>query len=53
MADEDDSFPLHKAVFENDLKTLSRLLRKHNVATKRQTWYANCDQSQLIIISHL
>lgn len=34
MADEDDSFPLHKAVFENDLKTLSRLLRKHNVATK-------------------
>lgn len=34
MADEIDSFPLHKAVFENDLKNLSRFLRKHDVAAK-------------------
>ncbi|KAJ8909365.1 hypothetical protein NQ315_014196 [Exocentrus adspersus] len=34
MADDGDDFPLHRAVFENDLQTLSRLLRKHNVAAK-------------------
>lgn len=34
MANESDRYPLHKAVFENDLKNLSRLLRKHDVATK-------------------
>lgn len=34
MANENDNFPLHKAVFDNDLKCLSRLLRKHNVAAK-------------------
>lgn len=34
MAEESDKYPLHKAVFENDLKTLSRLLRKHDVTAK-------------------
>lgn len=34
MADEDDKYPLHKAVFENDLKSLSRSLRKHDVSVK-------------------
>ncbi|CAG9834225.1 unnamed protein product [Diabrotica balteata] len=34
MADESDGFPLHKAVFENDLPSLSRLIRKHDVASK-------------------
>lgn len=34
MADDTDPYPLHKSVFENDLKSLSRLLRKHNVAEK-------------------
>ncbi|GJQ75330.1 hypothetical protein Trydic_g23513 [Trypoxylus dichotomus] len=34
MANENDRYPLHKAVFENDLKNLSRLLRKHSVAAK-------------------
>lgn len=34
MADEIDKYPLHRAVFDNDLKTLSRLLRKHDVAVK-------------------
>lgn len=34
MSEDVDSFPLHKAVFDNDLKTLSRLLRKHDVAAK-------------------
>lgn len=34
MADETESFPLHRAVFENDLKNLSRLLRKHDVCIK-------------------
>lgn len=34
MADEIDRYPLHRAVFENDLKSLSRLLRKHDVAAK-------------------
>nr|XP_022906852.1 ankyrin repeat domain-containing protein 13C [Onthophagus taurus] len=29
-----DRYPLHRAVFENDLKCLSRLLRKHDVTTK-------------------
>lgn len=32
--EEIDKYPLHKAVFDNDLKTLSRLLRKHDVAAK-------------------
>lgn len=34
MADSIDKYDLHKAVFQNDLKTLSRLLRKHDVAEK-------------------
>lgn len=34
MADDSDGFPLHKAVFENDLQSLSRLLRKHDVTAK-------------------
>lgn len=34
MASEGDKYPLHRAVFENDLQTLSRLLRKNYVATK-------------------
>ncbi|XP_018336355.1 ankyrin repeat domain-containing protein 13C [Agrilus planipennis] len=34
MASENDRYPLHKAVFENNLKNLSRLLRKHDVAEK-------------------
>lgn len=35
MADAGDSYyPLHKSVFDNDLKNLSRLLRKHDVAAK-------------------
>jgi hypothetical protein len=34
MAEESDSYPLHEAVFNNDLKSLSRLLRKHDVAAK-------------------
>lgn len=34
MADETNKYSLHKAVFENDLQGLSRLLRKHDVATK-------------------
>lgn len=29
-----EEYPLHKAVFDNDLKTLSRLLRKHDIAAK-------------------
>jgi hypothetical protein len=34
MAEKSDSYPLHEAVFNNDLKSLSRLLRKHDVAAK-------------------
>lgn len=34
MADVADKYPLHKAVFENDLQILSRLLRNNNVAAK-------------------
>lgn len=34
MADDTDPNSLHKSIFENDLKSLSRLLRKHNVAVK-------------------
>lgn len=34
MADDSDGCPLHKAVFDNDLQTVSRLLRKHDVAAK-------------------
>ncbi|KAF5284253.1 hypothetical protein FQR65_LT00253 [Abscondita terminalis] len=34
MADLNEKYELHKAVFENDLKSLSRLLRKHDVAEK-------------------
>lgn len=34
MADLIDKYDLHKAVFQNDLKTLSRLLRKHDVTEK-------------------
>ncbi|KAK4878130.1 hypothetical protein RN001_010636 [Aquatica leii] len=34
MADLIDKHELHRAVFENDLKNLSRLLRKHDVAEK-------------------
>ncbi|CAG9857532.1 unnamed protein product [Phyllotreta striolata] len=34
MAQESDGFPLHKAVFDNDLPNLSRLIRKHDVASK-------------------
>ena len=34
MAEENDSYPLHEAVFNNDLKSLSRLLRKHDVGAK-------------------
>lgn len=34
MAEERDKYPLHRAVFENDLQTLSRLLRKNDVAGK-------------------
>lgn len=34
MADQNDKYPLHKAVYDNDLKTLSMLLRKHDVSEK-------------------
>lgn len=35
MSDDVDNYcPLHKAVFDNDLKLLSRLLRKHDVTAK-------------------
>lgn len=34
MANESDRYPLHKAVFDNDLKNLSRLLRKLDVTTR-------------------
>lgn len=34
MAEPSESFPLHKAVFLNNLKELSRLLRKQDVAAK-------------------
>lgn len=34
MAEENDKYPLHKAVFENDLPTLFRLLRKTDLAAK-------------------
>lgn len=34
MSDDVDTYPLHKAVFDNDLKNLSRLLRKHDVTAK-------------------
>lgn len=34
MAEESDSYPLHQAVFNNDLKSLSLLLRKHDVTAK-------------------
>ncbi|XP_017781382.1 PREDICTED: ankyrin repeat domain-containing protein 13C [Nicrophorus vespilloides] len=34
MADQNDRYPLHRSVFDNDLKTLSRLLRIHDVAEK-------------------
>lgn len=34
MAEEIDSYPLHEAVFKNDIKKLSRLLRKYDVAQK-------------------
>lgn len=34
MAEEKDKYSLQKAVFENDLQTLSRLLRKSDVAVK-------------------
>ncbi|CAH0549320.1 unnamed protein product [Brassicogethes aeneus] len=34
MAEEPDLYPLHRAVFEDDKKTLSRLLRKHDITEK-------------------
>lgn len=34
MAEESDSYPLHEAVFKNDIKKLSRLLRKHDAGLK-------------------
>lgn len=34
MAEEVDSYSLHEAVFKNDIKKLSRLLRKYDVAEK-------------------
>lgn len=34
MAEESDSYALHEAVFKNDIKKLSRLLRKYDVAQK-------------------
>ncbi|XP_060533609.1 ankyrin repeat domain-containing protein 13C [Cylas formicarius] len=34
MSEEVDKYPLHKAVFDNDLPTVSKLLRKHNVTCK-------------------
>lgn len=34
MAEEIDRYPLHRSVFQNDLKNLSRLLRKHDVSEK-------------------
>ncbi|KAF7283652.1 hypothetical protein GWI33_023288 [Rhynchophorus ferrugineus] len=34
MSEEIEEYPLHKAVFQNDLPGLSKLLRKHDVASK-------------------
>lgn len=34
MADVMEDYPLHRAIFENDLKTLSRLLRRHDITAK-------------------
>lgn len=34
MAEEGDKYPLHRAVFENELQSLSRLLRKHDIGAK-------------------
>lgn len=34
MSEELEKYPIHKAVFDNDLPNLSKLLRKHNVASK-------------------
>lgn len=34
MAEETEDYPLHKAVFNNDLKFVSRLLRKYDVTAK-------------------
>lgn len=34
MAEENDIYPLHESVFKNDIKKLSRLLRKYDVSQK-------------------
>ncbi|XP_019878764.1 ankyrin repeat domain-containing protein 13C isoform X2 [Aethina tumida] len=34
MAEDGEDYPLHRAVFEDDKKTLSRLLRKHDITAK-------------------
>lgn len=34
MEEEAEEYPVHKAVFENDLKKLSQYLRKYDVAAK-------------------
>lgn len=34
MAEESEKYTLHRAVFENDLQSLSRLLRKNDVGAK-------------------
>lgn len=34
MSDDVDNCPLHKAVFDNDVKLLSKLFSKHDVTAK-------------------